>query len=212
MNITVFCAIFGGYDRLHPPSNLNSDINYVLFTDKQVSMPPYEVRVVKPPYSRRKTARYYKINATKWFPDSDVIIWHDGWLILKKDPALLIPFLGENDIAMESHIERNCIYKEAEEVIRVRKVVDPKYPRAQMQKYRNEGMPENYGLTSTFMIVRRNTETIRELEELWWHEVDNHSLRDQLSFMYCCWKLGVECSRIPIRQGFYRTQAHAGKY
>lgn len=212
MNIVVYSAIFGGYDHFRPPLNMHEDVRYVLFTDKHLDRSAWEVIVVKPEYSRRKQARFHKILAHRHFPEADYTIWIDGWLQLIADPHVLLGFLDGNDIAMETHRERDCIYAEAEEVIRQHKVIKPEYAREQVRRYAIDGFPAHYGLTSTYMMVRRNTPGIAEMENLWWSEIDRHTLRDQLSFMYCMWKLDLACSRIPHGQGiFYHSYKHAGK-
>lgn len=213
MKVVVYTAIFGGYDHVRAPLNQNPDAQYVLFTDAPASAPGVDVRVMKPKYNRRKSAREVKVMAHRYLPDADYTIWVDGWLQLICDPFALLPFLGDNDIAMEKHRERDCIYREAEEVIRVKKVISPKYPRAQVNRYRAEGFPEHYGLTASYLTVRRNTDKMAELENLWWHEIDNGCDRDQVSFFYCLWKMNMQCSILPHGQGkFYRSFKHARSY
>ena len=59
----------------------------------------------------------------------------------------------------------------------------------QIQRYREEGFPERYGLTQNNIIVRKhNTKECIDLMERWWKEVVNGSYRDQLSLMYVLWK------------------------
>jgi len=213
MKITVYSAIFGDYDHFRPPLNASEDADYVLFTDKPVQVPVWDVRVVDRPYSRRKSARHYKILSHRYFPFSDYTIWIDGWLQLIVNPESILHYLGDNDIAMETHAKRDCVYNEAQVVINARKVIKPIYAMNQVNKYRAWGFPEHYGLTASFLVIRRNTERLAELEEMWWEELDRHTLRDQLSFMPCMWHLGMKCSRIPHGQGkIYRSFPHARSY
>jgi hypothetical protein len=210
MSIVVYCAIFGGYDYYLPDLNRNPDARYILFTDQDVKVDGWEVRTVPSHLGRRKTARYYKLNSCLFFPEAEYTVWHDGWLQLICNPAELIPYLGDNDIAMEKHRERNCVYQEAEEVIRVKKVLKPEYAREQVNRYHREGFPPNYGLTASYLVVRRNTPDLAVLETMWWNELDQHTMRDQLGFMPSCWRLGMRCSILPHGQGkFYKSHPHA---
>jgi len=207
--IVVYTAVFGGYDAIRPP-RFNSDVKYVIFTDKDVKVKDAEVRVVKPIFSARKTSRYYKILAHQLFPDAEYTIWHGGWLQLIKNPIGLLKYLGDHDIAMEPHLERDCIYDEANVVIQ-RRLANQQRVRDQMRKYRREGFPAHYGLTSCFLIVRHNTPKIAEFEKVWWNQIHQHTNRDQLSCMYSMWRTGIDYGRIPQgarSHGFYRTHKH----
>lgn len=208
MNITVFTAIFGGYEKPRPPAGINKDVRYVLFSDRSYNVKPWEVRVVPSVGSPAKTARHYKILSTTYLPDADITVWHGGWLRLIADPMIAVNYLKRHDIAMEPHIERKCIYQEAKTCIAMGKA-NKEVANRQMAEYRKAGFPANYGLTSAFLIVRRNTDKIIELEELWWKQVERHTNRDQLSLMYCMWKLGLGYDKIPIGpHGLYKTHGH----
>ena len=211
--ITVFTAIFGGYEPIRNPKVINPDVRYVIFTDREVkNSGVWEIRTVPMIGSPAVTARHYKILSTRYLPDSDITVWHGGWLQLVADPIDAISYLKKHDIAMEPHLERNCIYQEANACIRLRKV-NKLNAQKQMKTYRREGFPANYGLTSAFLIIRKNTDRIAKLEELWWKQIQSHTVRDQLSLMYCMWKLGMDYDRIPqgpSRNGLYRTHRHGG--
>ena len=71
----------------------------------------------------------------------------------------------------------------------------------QMRAYEDDGFPHDHGFHAAFLLVRRHTEAIRKLGKLWWRQVYIHTVRDQLSFDYCLWKLSVPITDIPIRKG-----------
>ena len=48
------------------------------------------------------------------------------------------------------------------------------------------------------MILRRHTDAIRRLNEAWWNEIVRGSRRDQLSFNYVAWKLGLSYATFPL--------------
>jgi hypothetical protein len=59
----------------------------------------------------------------------------------------------------------------------------------QMERYKEEGFPTDYGLLQSNIIIRKHNEPdCVRLMEAWSEEVMNGSHRDQLSFNYCCWK------------------------
>ena len=69
--------------------------------------------------------------------------------------------------------------------------------RNQMCKYRQEGMPREYGEFECGILVRENKNILcKTIMHDWWREVYVHSYRDQLSFTYSLWKNGVKSSKI----------------
>ena len=74
MKVVVYTAIFGGYDHVRAPLNQNPDAQYVLFTDAPASAPGVDVRVMKPKYNRRKSAREVKVMAHRYLPDADYTV------------------------------------------------------------------------------------------------------------------------------------------
>jgi len=108
--------------------------------------------------------------------------------------------MGKSDIAVLKHPQRTSVYDEANACISWKKG-RPNIIRAQMNRYRREGF-NGKPLSAAFLIVRRHTDKIAALNRLWWKEVRNGSVRDQLSFPYACWKLGIKPVIIP--GGIYR--------
>lgn len=140
--------------------------------------------------NHRRSARKYKTLSHKYV-DADYSIWIDGNLELKLPSEQIIEELGEFDIATIVHPIRDCVYQEAEAVKQLNKDL-PEIVDAQMNRYRLEGYPEHNGMVASSMVVRRHTDRIKELNEAWWNEIKNGSQRDQLSFNYVCWKLGIK--------------------
>lgn len=214
MKLTVYTAIFDDYDTLKDPQEANPEVNYICFSDTPKSSDIWNVRIVNPDYSYRKENRRYKVLAHK-FLNCEYSFYVDGSVELKSDISPYIEtWVGENDIAMALHPGRDCLYDEAA-VCRCRKLDSPKTIAKQIQRYREEGYPEHNALTGNTFILRRHTPKIAELNELWWHEIDNYSIRDQLSFNYVVWKLGVEYSLFPFtyhdaRAGNEFLEIHGG--
>ena len=145
---------------------------------------------------------------------TDVSIWTDGHLRWKQDPELLMKYLGENDVAMFSHPIRDCVYKEADEVMRIWPEIGDNV-QLQMKHYREEGYPEENGLMACGVIVRRHTKATEALGNAWWAEWTRwKTARDQLSFAYVCWKLGVKVSVIPgniFKNEYESAERHLAK-
>jgi len=142
-------------------------------------------------------ARYYKILAHKHFPDADVTVWLDGnvrLLIMAK--SVLKNYLADADLATFTHPDRECLYDEAA-FCALRGKDSKEVLSKQTTAYRKAGMPAGWGLAETKCIVRRNVARMKGLNELWWQQIEKHSVRDQVSFPFACWKSGIRWRAIP---------------
>jgi hypothetical protein len=190
----VYTCITGGYDNLLEPTYLTSDFDYVCFTDNidmksdvwQIRPLPKEVEGL----SQIKKQRYVKINAHKVLKEYDLSIWVDGCVTVKGDLNELLKKVLKDDCAVyvPQHPHRNCIYAEADACISMKKDVKENIA-PQIERYKNEGFPKNYGLLQSNIMVRKhNDKDCIKLMETWFEELKNGSHRDQLSFNYASWK------------------------
>lgn len=192
MNVKVYTAIFGQYDRIRPYDG------GICFTDKAQDVEGWEYRVEKyNTMNARLTARQHKC-LSHMFVDAEYTIWHDGNVRLKMKPEDIVErFLPVGyDIATFGHPNRNCIYDEAAEVLRLG-YADPEKVDRQMKRYADDGYPSRFGLVETRVVVRRNVQRINQFNVLWWLELKDGACRDQLSFNYVAWKLGIAYNIIP---------------
>ena len=83
----------------------------------------------------------------------------------------------------------------------VKENVDP-----QIERYRKEGFPKNYGLLqSNIMLRKHNEEDCVRFMEQWFEELKNGSHRDQLSFNYVAWK-NEDIKIFYLDKTIYRSQ------
>ena len=168
---------------------------------------------ILPDWSPERATRYPKIMPHKWLVPTDYSIWLDSNISLVQDPWKLIEYLGDNDIAFfPHHWGHDCIYQEVENIITFHKD-DPQRVREQAEEYRKEGYPAHNGLIWGKVIVRRHTKKIEYLNKGWWQEIKNGSHRDQLSFNYVSWKLGIPYSTITAKESdvfFWWLGKHEG--
>jgi len=128
-------------------------------------------------------AKIYKILSHQ-FIDDDVSIWIDGNIELLISPEQLVEeFLGDADIAVFKHFERDCVYDEAEAAKGLdRSNIPPIEAHAKFLRKKN--YPKHNGLYECGIIIRRHSKKIEDFNNAWWSEICRHSSRDQLSFPY----------------------------
>ncbi|WP_162913257.1 glycosyltransferase [Rhodospirillaceae bacterium SYSU D60014] len=209
--IVVYTCLFGDYDRLKEPAFIDPEVEYICFTDSaELRSDGWRiVRLETDEPNPRRASRSTKILPHKHLPEHGFSVYVDATICITAESIknLVVEALGEHDIGLYSHPKRNCIYEEGRYCILIGKETTQNVA-PQFLRYFEEGFPPNYGLFENAFIVRRNTERIRELNELWWEEYNKGSQRDQLSLMYCLWKLDIQANAIPFGRDF-RTNRYA---
>ena len=200
----VYTCITGGYDRLLEPTKITDDYDYVCYTDNpsltsktwQIRQLPKECEIL----DNVRRNRYIKMHTHTLFSEYDLSIYVDGSIRICGDLNEFTKTceLNKYNIVIPKHPARDCIYKEAPVCVSMRKDT-AEHINPQIQRYREEGFPERYGLTQNNIIVRKhNTKECIDLMEKWWKEVVNGSYRDQLSLMYVLWKSpGTHIKQLP---------------
>jgi len=214
VKITVYTAIFGNIDKLwgadthgvrHVAYVDNHKQEFDIATKKPAKKPAWEQIVLPAGWDNRRTARHYKAVPHYYMPDSDVWIWVDGNVRLTESPQEIVKRYLHSDFATFKHPDRDCLYAEADFCALVKK--DSKEVlMAQKKRYQVAGMPKSWGLAETRVVIRRNTPKIHSLNNAWWLEIENYSLRDQVSLPFVCWKRKMPWEVIPGRCGPIRPK------
>ena len=207
MRIAVYTCITGGYDSLSVvPRGQSPDIDFICFTDDPTMTHTegnWSVRPIPPELAmlpKVKQQRVVKARPHAYLGDYGATLWVDGNITPICDVAKFISGYGLDGAAIwtRRHPLRDCAYAEASAVVKARrdsaKTVD-----AQMARYREGGFPEHFGLHETGILLRTNADPkVREFGNLWAKEILDGSHRDQLSFDWCRWRLGLEVGALKV--------------
>lgn len=155
-------------------------------------------------YRNRREAKLYKVLPHLVLPGFDYYIWLDSTHILEEDPEKIIDeYLKSSDIAVFKHPERDCVYEEGNLV----KSIGFDYPNLiddQLDFYRDMQYPKNNGLYELPVRIQRNNKRTQQLGLMWWEQICMFSSRDQISFPFVCYQLGIKPSIIPGRANTIR--------
>jgi len=207
-NIIVYTCITGNYEEPVPHSKLEDNISYLCFTDNLKSVSKgwiYKPIIGLEHLNNKDKNRFIKINPTKFLPKHEISIYIDGNIEIVGNLNRLINNirLSKEDIFFYEHGFRNCLYAEAE--IIVRESISWFWSTfKQIKKYYLEGFPQQVGLYEANIIIRKNTNRLTPLMKLWWKEYKFGSNRDQVSLPYVAKKSSVNiCSlgKSNIRNG-----------
>ena len=193
MTVSLFTAIFDRYDTPKPLPDGHGFDEAIMFVDNSVKPAEgwssrFHNNIVHP----RLDAKRPKMMPFN-FTNADICVWIDGSFEIVdigfKD--FCVDALGDKDFIVWQHPDiaiRDCLYKEAQFCQDW-----PKYKnqpiREQVEFYRSEGMPENFGLWACGTIVWRNTEMAKAFGEEWFMQNQRWSIQDQISFPYLVWKM-----------------------
>lgn len=187
MKTLVYTAVIGGIDQLRDPVTPGNH-QWVCYTDQIIRSRVWQTMRPQREFSDpRMTARYHKTIFANEL-NADLVLWQDGKITMQKDVDWFFQCISNHDIALIRHPVRNCIFEEATKVIELNKA-DKKKTLHQVDAYRQEH-PEKAGLYETAVVVR-NAKKCRGLNEAWWHEIQKHTSRDQISLPYLLRKLSV---------------------
>lgn len=213
--LVVYTALFGDYDQLRDPKGNFDCVDFVCFTDQEYLVSKvWDVRLVSNcELSSIELNRMYKFLPHLFLKEYEMSFYMDSNVLIKEEASNLFQHLIDSKykFALPNHFARNCIYKEAEVIIKSKKGnVD--IVNFQMKGYREDGFPEEFGMTENGLLFRRhNDPQVIQCMELWWKEFFHKSKRDQLSLIYVLWKLKLDYITgifSPRRSPYFSIEVH----
>ena len=200
--IAVYTCIVGGYDELRQPRVIDPQCDYFcLSMEKPVNPGAYRwidiTEYIEEDIRGDNTRinRFFKMHPHLFFSDYKYSIYYDGSFEIIKSIAGLVHKIGNCGVALygEGGYGDLDIYGEAALVVASGRTSgdDKETIIKQISRYIREGFPRNFGSAANGAIVREHGNPVCiKIMETWWHEVQNESRRDQLSFWYSVWKNG----------------------
>lgn len=213
--VVVYTSLTNNHDTLSTSSHFSRQIDYICFTETKGATDTKGWKNFSIDFDyrdHRRLAKIFKVLPHRFLQGYEYSIYVDSNIDFKISVNELIiqARKTDNNIAFFKHNKRTCAYEEAIDCAKrgkERKEVIQK----QMEKYKTEGFPTNYGLIQGGVIIRSHMEPdVIKLMEKWWEEIDKNSVRDQLSLNYCSWqtKIPVHYIQDKILQDFFELRSH----
>lgn len=200
--IVVYTCVVDGYDEVQEPAEAIPNCDFYLISDKKKENSIYQyididdIEECRHLDNTRKN-RYCKINAHKLFPNYRYSIYFDGYAVLYSAITKYIEQLPKTRI-IGLYRQSNTVYAEAAKQMLLKRDKEEKFIR-QVEKYWNEGFPEDFGVIGPGLLIRQHNHPIcRKLMEDWWDEVLTFSNRDMLSLPYVLWKNGYTIEDVGV--------------
>lgn len=215
--IAMYTCITNNYDIPKDPLINIPNIDYYIFTDsdseinsqnwKNINIYNLEVEEIVHLDNIQKN-RFIKMNPHLFFKDYDYSMYIDGNVTVISDVTPLIKSIDINTgIALHCHNHRNCLYNEAK-VLKILGKGNKDKINTQIDKYRHEGFPEQFGLLeATIILVDLKNQNSQIILKSWWEEfLQSESYRDQLSLPYVLWKNNISITTVGTLGGnLYRS-------
>lgn len=202
--VAVYTCITGSYDEVKTfPLYAESKIDYFLFTNNRSITSDFwsVVYIDDEGLDNIRLARKIKVLGHPILASYDVTVWMDGASYAR---APITKFLSEccdldsYSLVGFAHRERDCIYDEALECVKVKKDKLPIIAE-QVSRYKSEGYPSHAGLIESTVIVRRGHDEVLDAAMFdWFEEICRGSYRDQLSFNYVARRHNLNFRLLPL--------------
>lgn len=207
--ICIYTICTNGYDTPKPPSTRVPGATYFLVTDDPaMTMAGYTQILIDAGDDPIKAQRKVKIWPYELMPGFDVYLYYDcSYEIRTHLGGLINMFKG--GFGVKRHPSRNCIYQEGKRILELKKAT-PEAVDKQLRAYAEMGIPQQYGLQETGVLIRDSSEQTMNLCRAWWHEVKDFTHRDQLALPAAIFKTGIQPNylRAHIVNPHFRNHPH----
>lgn len=194
-DLTVFTTVFGRTDPLHEPM-VTGNARFVCFTDQPIRSKHWELVRMPRQHAPTRASRMMKALSHQTV-DTEWSLWIDANFTLLADTETLKPY---GEFVNFVHPDRTRITDEAAAIIRLAKAKPDAIAR-QLAVYNADGFDTDATpmqvLSCDGVILRRHTAAVKAVNEAWAAELDRHTLRDQMSLDYVCWKRTLALSKWP---------------
>ena len=195
-DLTVYTAIFGGYDSLREIICPSENVRYICFTDdKALHSDTWEIFCVDREFEDPiLESRKYKMLPHR-FIDTEYSLYMDANMQFKKSPLdYMNEYFGTRKILFIPHGSRDCIYRETAACIMIDKDL-PQRLIHQAYTYSKHNCPEHSGLFWGGLIGRKHfDDAVVKFDNEWWDHFKQYSRRDQISLGYLMWNSEIEVS------------------
>lgn len=199
MTNTIYTVITNGYDTLKDPLMVTPGWEYIAYVDdaSKYKSDIWDIREFHQSKSLSASLNNRKKKINIPFKKEGIVIYIDGSMQIKRDLNSFLRKIGHKEISALAHHRRGCVYDEAQQVKKLNKA-NVKDVDRWINKIHSEGYPRYNGLNQCGLMVRNNTDKVRNMMSEWWEYVKELP-RDQLSFNYVMWKNNQRVNTVNLR-------------
>lgn len=188
----VYTCLFGFSEKFTDPKYIASkNTDFICFTDDpDLRSTFWEVRLVKPwLLDPARISKTFKALPHHFLREYEASLYVDNTVAITAPIDDVFSHLENqsHDLFCFKHPYRNCIYDEADVVMKAA-YDDSETVTRQMNFYRSIGYPAQNGLIAGgFLLRRHRSARLQPVMEEWQRQIIRFSKRDQLSYNVCAW-------------------------
>jgi hypothetical protein len=192
--IAVISASYGSYDDLNrlPPQHDDSPVEAILVADKPYVVPGWQTVVhERSGFEPRLAAKFAKA-CPQNYTDADVVVWLDAHVEVRSSTFAhdLALELGEHEFGAFRHTHTKSLTEEVA-LAKVTGKYDNEKMDLQIKTYLDRGYPDAWGMWMSGLTVRRMTQPVIEMGNIWLNELVEWTVEDQLSLPYALHQCGI---------------------
>ncbi|UPR28433.1 hypothetical protein IS519_09410 [Vibrio crassostreae] len=217
MKKVVYTAVTGCYDDLRSVVNPCSSIDYVCFTDYAFSgcIPKPWIHVRLPPtdLSNKSLARFCKLNPDYLLPGYEESLWIDGNIGVTGNLIELFNSLKPYKVAAYDHWWRDKT--EQEFFACARHGFDWAWQlKSQSRRYYLDGYTSDNFYENNVVYRKHMLSDVISMHRIWWNEYVQAGKRDQYSFTYSAFKVGIKIHSLGLHDprlvgNYFSYHAHS---
>lgn len=205
MKVTTICSVYGGYDNPPPIGDQSIEFDQVLVTDNLVVESNRMMLVEHRQHTHPRLAAKHAKCLPWEYSSADIIIWIDGSIRLTSNSILeyLVQQSEGHLISQYVHPVRDDILDEADASFPMLKYQGQSV-HEQAHYYLSNGLPRNWGLWATGLIVYRphlGKGLLHRFGSDWLNEQIRWTYQDQISQPYVLYRHGLRPH--PLIGGIY---------
>ena len=194
LKIVFYTAIVNGYDDLPEHQTIPINADFVCFTNNTVTDPGI-FRIQSLPiyyHEPARISRFIKTHPNLFFEDYDISVWIDANLTLTDNfTSYLKKVIDGWPLATWKHPFRSSVYEEFRACLKADKDSSD-IMSMQIERYKSLGFTDNRLYETSIVIRRHNSDISQLIDRLWWSEIQNGSIRDQLSLPFVTHSIGFQ--------------------
>jgi len=206
----VYTALFGDYDDLKLPLYKPENVDFICFTDQMADVPGWQTIQISGRGNPNLQAKHFKLFPHVHLQSYEASLFVDASTAFHgRIDRFVARWLAHENFVMWTHSARCDAFAEAAAVL----IYDKERPEQivrQVDAYREAGLPRNTGLVEASFIWRRHDDPdVQRLMDLWWEEIGEWSLRDQISLCFLMWRTKIRPKVLPPSLGQARRNSIA---
>lgn len=203
----VYTCITNHYNKLMQPYCIDSEWDYICFTDCEELLRSNRVGVWKirkilvNDLDCSRINRWHKVNPHLVFPEYQESLYIDGNINIISRYIYDTIGKAKSPMLFSRHFTRSCAYEEIRALLASHRISEENKKLLTMQRdiYDAASFPKNYGLSENNVIYRQHhTEVVKQVMTMWWKWLCDFSSRDQASLAFVLWKNEIPFSDITI--------------